>query len=293
MTQVAPRDLALLLTINLAWGFNLVVSKYGVGHFPPVLFVALRFALLALVLAPFLRLHPGRMQPLLIAAAFSGGLQFALLFIGLDLSANVSQVAIATQLGVPFTTLLSVLLLGETIRWRRWLGIGLAFAGVAVIGFQPGLLENRAGLLLVVASALVGSLGLVAVKRLGGGLAPLELQAWFAWTGLPVLVVLTLMLENDQWAAIAGAGLLEWSTLLYTALVASLLGHTGFYWLVARYPVTSIAPLTILSPVFGVCFGVLLLGDELTPRIVVGGLLTLTGVAIVAMRERKLVDTGN
>jgi O-acetylserine/cysteine efflux transporter len=57
----------------------------------------------------------------------------------------VASVAIATQLGVPFTTLMSVLFLGEVIRWRRWLGIALAFAGVAVIGFQPGMLEHRWG----------------------------------------------------------------------------------------------------------------------------------------------------
>ncbi|MCZ8132916.1 MAG: DMT family transporter [Steroidobacteraceae bacterium] len=293
MTQIAPRDLALLVTINLIWGFNLIASKVGVEHFPPVLFVTLRFALLALILLPFLRWHAGGMQRLLVASALSGGLQFALLFIGLDLSAGVSQVAIATQLGVPFTTLLSVMLLGEVIRWRRWLGITLAFAGVVVIGFQPGLLENRAGLLLVVASTLVGSLGLVAVKSLGTQLRPLELQAWSAWTGLPVLVGLTLMLESGQWEAVRIAGALEWSALLYTTLGASLVSHTAFYWLVARYPVTSIAPLTVLSPIFGVAFGVLLLGDQLTPRILLGGLLTLTGVVIIAYREKRLVDTGS
>jgi O-acetylserine/cysteine efflux transporter len=292
VTQLAPRDLAFLIGINLIWGFNLIASKTGVEHFPPVLFTALRFSLLGLILLPFLRWHPGRMERLLLAAALSGGLQFALLFIGLSLTEGVARVAIATQLGVPFTTLMSVLFLGEVIRWRRWLGIGLAFAGVAVIGFQPGLLEHRWGLALVIASTLIGSLGLVAVKTLGESLSPLELQAWFAWSGVPLLVFLTLFLETGQIEAIATAGWMEWGALLYTALIASLLGHTGFYWLVSRYPVTSISPITLLSPIFGVAFGAMLLGEPLTTRILVGGALTLTGVFIIAMREKKMVDTG-
>lgn len=293
MTALAPRDLAFLVGINLIWGFNLIASKAGVGHFPPVLFTALRFGLLALILLPFLRWHPGRMERLMLAAALSGGLQFALLFIGLSLSPGVASVAIATQLGVPFTTLMSVLFLGEVIRWRRWLGIALAFAGVAVIGFQPGMLEHRWGLALVIASALIGSLGLVAVKSLGESLSPLELQAWFAWTGVPLLLFLTFFLETGQEEAIRAAEWLDWGALLYTALVSSLLAHTGFYWLVSRYPVTSISPITLLSPIFGVLFGVLLLDEPLTSRILLGGGLTLTGVFIIALRERKLVDTGS
>ena len=81
--------------------------------------------------------------------------------------------------------------------------------------------------------------------------------------------------------------------MIYTAVAGSLLAHTIFYWLLQRYPVTSVAPLTVLSPVFSVVFGVTLLHDQLTPRIALGGLLTLGGVVIVALRERHLVDTGS
>ena len=84
-----------------------------------------------------------------------------------------------------------------------------------------------------------------------------------------------------------------WAAIAYTALGGSLLAHTGFYYLVQRYPVTSVAPLTVLSPVFSVIFGVTLLDDALTPRIVVGGLVTLLGVVIINLRERRLTDTGS
>ena len=293
MTHLPPRDFAFLVFINLIWGLNLIASKIGVSHFPPVFFTALRFSLLGLVLLPFLRWHAGRMQGLMIAAVLSGGLQYAVLFMGIRAAPDVGSVAIAQQLGVPFTTLLSILFLGEVVHWRRGVGIGLAFLGVAIIAFQPSGYAARTGSALVVASALIGSFGLVAVKRFGAGLKPLELQAWFAVSGLPVLWLLTAWLEVGQGAAVASASLRDWGALLFAAFISSLVAHTGYYWLVRRYPVTSLSPLTTLSPVFGVTFGVLLYGDALGPRILVGGVLTLVGVTIISVRERRFVDTGS
>ena len=293
MTHLPPRDFAFLVFINLIWGLNLIASKIGVSHFPPVFFTALRFSVLGLVLLPFLRWHAGRMQGLMVAAVLSGGLQYALLFMGIRAAPDVGSVAIAQQLGVPFTTLLSILFLGETVRWRRGLGIALAFLGVAIIAFQPSVYAARTGLALVVASALIGSFGLVAVKRLGPSLKPLEMQAWFAVSGLPVLWLLSAWLEDGQRAAVASASARDWGALLFTALVSSLVAHTGYYWLVRRYPVTSLSPLTTLSPVFGVTFGVLIYGDSLSARILAGGLLTLVGVTIISVREQRFVDTGS
>jgi O-acetylserine/cysteine efflux transporter len=68
--------------------------------------------------------------------------------------------------------------------------------------------------------------------------------------------------------------------------------HTGWYYLVSRYPVTSLSPLTLLSPLFGVVFGVTLLHDHLTVRMLIGGAITLVGVFIVLLREKRLIDVG-
>ena len=84
-----------------------------------------------------------------------------------------------------------------------------------------------------------------------------------------------------------------WGALVYAAVLSSLFAHTVYFFLVQRYPVTSIAPLTVLSPVFSVIFGVLLLGDALTPRITLGGVLMLLGVLIITLREKKFADTGS
>jgi O-acetylserine/cysteine efflux transporter len=288
---LASRHLALLIAINLIWGLNLIASKIGVGQFPPLLFTAMRFGALALVLLPLLRWHRGQMVYLLAATVLTGPAAFALLFTGVLLTADASTVAIATQMGVPFSTLLSVWLLGERIRWRRILGIVLAFVGIAVIGFDPRVFEYWHGLLLVIASCLVGSLGLIFVKRLRN-LGALELQAWIAAVGGPGLLLLSVLLESNQVTAIASANWHGWAALAFTTIMSSLIAHTGWYFLVSRYPVTSLSPLTLLSPIFGVFFGVTLLDDQLTGRMLIGGAVTLIGVLIVVIREKRLVDTG-
>lgn len=291
MTAVRPAHLGFLVVINLIWGYNLIALKHGVGHFPPVFFSFLRFFVIAVLVLPYLRIKRGEMRWLLTASLFAGGLQFAVMFVGVALSRSMSSVAIAGQLGVPFVTILSVLLLGEKVRWRRRLGIALAFLGVMVMGFNPAVLQAWQGLALTVAAALISAFGLIAIKRLVG-VKPLELQAWFAWTSLPVLLPLSLLLEDGQWQSIVTADWGDWGALAYASLAASLVAHTGFFWLVQRYPVTSIAPLTVLAPVFSVMFSAWLLGDVIDWRIIAGGAMTLTGVVIIAARERKMVDTG-
>jgi O-acetylserine/cysteine efflux transporter len=289
--SLAGRDLALLIGMNLIWGLNLIASKIGVGEFPPIFFTAMRFGSLALFLLPFLKMHRGQMANLMWAAILTGPAAFSLLFVGMFLAEDAATVAIASQMGVPFSTLLSIWLLGETIRWRRTLGITLAFLGMVIISFDPRVFAYWQGLALVVASCFISSLGLIFVKRLSN-IRPLELQSWIAVSGGSMLLVLSLFLEGGQMESVRLATWQGWAALIFTTVLSSLVAHTAWYYLVGRYPVTSLSPITLLSPLFGIFFGVTLLNDQLTPRMLLGGAVTLVGVFIVVMREKRLVDTG-
>jgi len=291
VSEVHRAHLWQLVMINAIWGFNIVAVKLSADRFPPVFLTFLRFLIVGLVVWPWLRIRRGEMRWLLTAATCSGGLQFALMYSGVALSENMSSVAIGGQLGVPFATLLSVLLLGERIHWRRWLGIALAFAGVVLIGFSPEVFSSWTGLLLIVMAAFIGAVGLVAIKRVRE-LEPLELQAWLAWGSVPLLLPLSLVLEDGQLASLPTAGVTGWSALLYSALLASLVAHTSYFALIRRYPVSSVAPVTVLTPLFSVIFAVLILGDTLDGRMLAGGLLTLSGVTVILARERRGAAAG-
>ena len=290
-TSISGKHLVLLVLMNLVWGLNLIASKIGVAQLPPILFTALRFGSLALFLLPLLKIHRGQMGNLCLAAMLTGPAAFSLLFMGVYYAEDAATVAIASQMGVPISTLLSIWLLGETIRWRRTLGITLAFGGMVIISFEPRVFAYWEGLALVVASTFFGSLGLIFVKRLHN-IKALELQAWIAVAGGSTLTLLSLLFEQGQWEAVQAADWKAWTALAFTTLLSSLVAHTAWYYLVSKYPVTSLSPITLLSPLFGIFFGVTLLNDQLTERMLLGGAVTLIGVFIVVMREKRLVDTG-
>jgi O-acetylserine/cysteine efflux transporter len=105
-------------------------------------------------------------------------------------------------------------------------------------------------------------------------------------------MLLSLLFEQGQWEAIRAADWKAWAALAFTALMSSMVAHTAWYYMVSKYPVTSLSPITLLSPLFGIFFVVTLLDDQLTTRMLVGGAVTLIGVFIVVMREKRLVDTG-
>ena len=161
---------------------------------------------------------------------------------------------------------------------------------MSIFSFDSHMFDHRGGLALVIISSGVGALGLIMVKRHAARLWPLQLQALIAWSGLSLMLALTLMLESGQAAALAHADWHGWGAVLITALIGNLTAHSGFYTLVRAHPISRLAPLNVVSPILSVVLGVLILGDRLTGRGIVGGALVLVGVLIIAIRERRIVD---
>lgn len=285
---MAPNHFLLLVFICTIWGFNFVAAKVGVGQMPPLLFTGLRFLLLMLLLLPFLKLAPGRMRDIFTIALFNGAIHFGLMFIGVALT-EASIVAVVVQLNAPFATLLSIFFLGEVVRWRRWLGIGLTFLGVMVISVEPHIFEAPAGVLLSAGAALSGAIAAIFMRRLTG-VGVFQLQSWTALVTAPSLLFASFLFETGQLQAINDATLLGWGALLFTALGASLIGHNVYYYLLQRYEVSMIAPMSLLSPILGVIFGVTMLDEPFTTRIATGAAIAFAGVAILALRGKVVVE---
>ncbi|MHA7873739.1 MAG: DMT family transporter, partial [Hyphococcus sp.] len=255
---------------------------------PPIYYAAIRMTVVAALLTPFLRWRPGRMAPVLTGGLCLGSLNYALMFTGVKF-ATASAAAIAIELYVPFATILSMLFLGDVLGWRRILGIGLAFAGVAVIALgdqgqatQPA--RIGAGVGLVAAGAFSEAVGAVLVKQ-AKEFKPLELLAWFSFVGSGGLWILTYLIEDGQRAALAAADpAIAVGAILYSAIGASIFGHTAYYWLLQRLPVSIVAPSALLTTVMAVAFSVWLLNDPFGLRMIIGGLMTLAGVGIVLLR---------
>jgi O-acetylserine/cysteine efflux transporter len=282
------RDFGLLALVCLVWASNNIVSKYAVSHLgaPPLFYAAVRFAVVALATLPWLFPMPRPRWRLIVVALLMGGGNFALLFLGLKTS-TPSAAAVVGQLGVPITTLLSVVMLGETIHWRRVLGIALTFAGALVVMWDPRGFTISAGLLYVVASAVAGSLGAVMMKQIEG-VKPLQFQAWVGFASVWPLALLSLWLEPGQLHAGLAAGWAFWAAALYSGLVVSVGAHTGYYFLIGRYEANLISPLTLMTPLATIALGVAIFADPFGPRMAAGTAVALLGVLIVALRRNQV-----
>ncbi|MBP7065987.1 MAG: DMT family transporter [Ferrovibrio sp.] len=279
----------MLIVICAVWGFNFVVSKLAVTHFPPVFFTALRFCCLGLLLLPWLKLHKGQMTLVLQIAFFMGTMHFALMFNALKMARDVSVIAVVVQLGVPIGTMLAWAMLGETVRWRRGLGILLAFGGTVLMSFDPAVFSYGLAVLICLLSVVSMSYGQVLVRRIRQ-VDPLAMQAWIGVVSAPGLFVLSYLFEQGQVQASLTAGALEWSLLAYSVLGVSLFGHAGAYYLLRLYPVAIVNPGLTLAPVLGILSGVVFLGERLSERALIGAAITLVGVLIVTLRESQLAE---
>ena len=276
----------LLVLICLVWGYSNVLSKIIVGHWnvPPWWYAALRFAIVSVVTLPWLLPMPRPRWRIVLIALLMGAGNFALLFVGLR-TASPSAAAVVIQIGVPFTTLLSVVMLGERIRWRRALGITLTLAGVLLVVWHPGGIALSSGLWFIIGAAATGSFGAVLMKQVED-VAPLRFQAWVGLVSFIPLAIASALFERGQIATSVAAGWPFVGALLFAALVVSVLGHTSYYGLIRRYEANLLAPLTLMTPLFTIAFGVAITGDRLDAQMIGGSALALVGVLVVAMRAQ-------
>lgn len=281
-----PQDVVRLLLLCTTWGLNFVVLRFAMTEIaaPPLFFSGIRFLLLSICLLPWLAAPADRIVPLASVGVLTGGAYFALLSIGLQ-TASASGAAVVTLLSVPFITGLSALILGESFGRMRAAAIAVVLTGAGVVMVDPSRLAPSLGLLLIAFGSAGSALGVVLMKRLRGGTA-LQVQAWVgAVSGVPLLA-LSLLLEPDAFSPNLLTSRAFWLVQLFSVLLVSIMGHVFHYQLVKRYDVSVVAALTLLTPLSGVFFGVLLAGEELRVSFIVGAAITLAG-ALVLIFERR------
>lgn len=208
-----------------------------------------------------------------------------MMFIGLHAGGNISSVAIATQLYVPFSAMLAAVFLREKISSVKWIAIVIAFSGVFIIGFDPIVFTHFDALLWVTGAALAMAVATILMRQCPH-LGVLRLQAWIAVVATPSLLLLSFLFESGQVEVLQNVKLSDFITPLYSAIGASIMGHGIVYYLLGKYSVSTVSPLLLLAPIFATVFGVIFLADEMSGKILVGGLLTLMGVGVLSVRQR-------
>jgi drug/metabolite transporter (DMT)-like permease len=279
--------------VMVVWGASPTMTKIAARDLSSLEVGVLRTLLAGLVAAPIVfatreRLPAGRhQQGLLLISAISGFVAFPILYsIGQGRTSAMHGNMILAAL--PIFTGAYAALLDRRRPSRAWLlGSALALAGesalVAIRSGGSGAGATVAGDALVVASAMLVSIGYVAGARLGqGGYRALAATYWGVIIGaLLVLPVLAGTIVSD---GLPDAGIKSWGAILWMAVVTSIIGYIGWYWALARGGIQRISTIQFLQPFSGLLLAAWLLDEQFTLPLIGASAVILAGVTITQRR---------
>ncbi|MEU9492844.1 EamA family transporter [Streptomyces sp. NPDC048215] len=283
-----PLHIALAVLVAAVWGVNFVVIELGLAHFPPLLFSALRFLVAALP-AVFLVGRPTVAWKWIVGVGLSLGVaKFGLLFVGMDQGMPAGLSSLVLQVQAVFTALFAALFLSERPGGRRVLGMGIALVGIGVAAVDEGAGGPVLAFVLVVLAAACWGVSNVLTRKA----APRDSLNFMVWVStVPVLPLLGLSLLFEGWdrdvEALAALDPTGAGTVVYVAWISTVLGFAAWGFLLRHHPASSVAPFTLLVPVFGMSSAALLLGEEVGPLRWCAAALLAGGVALTSLARPR------
>ena len=286
-SPLSVAEIAAIVAVVVIWGVNNAAAKQATEVLPPLLTGALRFAIAAACLIPFVRRPFPNWKSLLIIVGLGGPVHYGLIYLAFWMAEDVSPVSVATQLWVPFTALFAFLLLGERLSRFAQIGMGVAFAGVAWMTLDPHAISDWKAILVGIGASAAWAMTTVIARRTTS-IPPLKMQGLLALVALPSLAFGSAVFEHGQVQALRQADALVWACVVWAGLVSSVLATTLVFWLVQKREAGRVTPYLLATPVVSILIGWLFMGDVLTTQILSGAALTIGGVAVVALAERGL-----
>lgn len=287
-SHLLPRDAALGLLIVFFWGTNFVVVRWGLGMLPPLLMAAIRFALVLFPAIFFLKKPNVSWGSLALYGICVGTGQFGLLYIAMNGFISPGVASVVMQMQVFFTMAVAAQRTGERPRTHQLLGLAPALAGLVLILMHNGEDITPTGLALVLGGAMCWAVSNQTTREAAGAAAargtplnPLAYVVWaspFAMTGL---LGASLLLEGPahDYQAVFTSSWTIWPTLMWQSAANTLFGYTVWAWLLSRYPASTVAPMSMLVPVFGIGASVLVLNEPLPFWKLAACLLIMAGLA--------------
>lgn len=294
-TRLDARAVWLLLGCCALWGLGQVATKTALAEIPPLTQAALRSAGAALLLLAWMRwrglplalddgtLRAGVLAGLLFAA------EFACIFAGLQYT-TASRMSVFIYVA-PFVVALGMPLVaraagggGETLRGLQVVGLVAAFGGV-VWAFAEGFVRPAAGPrqwigdALGIAGAVLWAATTLTLRATSLARASPEKALLYQLVVSALALGLAAPLAGEAWPARVTA--LSLWPLAFQTVVITFASYLVWFWLVRHYPATRISAFTLLTPLFGLLAGVALLGEPLTPRLLVALAAVCAGLALV------------
>jgi drug/metabolite transporter (DMT)-like permease len=289
------RAVLLMLLLSAMWGFNQVAIKLAAPGVSLVMQACLRSAIAAVLLFGWARLRgialferdrtlwPGLGAGLLFAA------EFGFIHAGLN-HTSAARMVVFVYLAPCLTALgLALFIPGERLRPLQWTGVLIAFAGT-VTAFGEGFTATQGstwkGDLMGALGALLWALTTVLMRTTSlSNTAPAKTLLYQLGTAAVLLPVVSL-------AFLGESGVTQWTpvvlaSMAYQGVLVAFASYLTWFWLLTRYWATQLSVFSFLTPLFGVGFGVAVLGDRVSPAFIAAALLVGVGIALVNLPVRQ------
>ncbi len=301
-SHLSLRDALLALGIVFVWGTNFAIIRIGLDVLPPLFFVTLRFALVFLPAALFVKRPRVPWKYLILYGICSGPLQFGLLFFAMNGMISPGLASLMLQMQVFFTIAIAMGRQGETVGAHQLVAFGLALAGMGLIAAHNGHDVTLEGLALVLLAAMSWAISNQAAREAardaaarGETINMLAFIVWAAMISTPILLAVSLLSEGPA-AILRGlqqAGPVTWAAVIWQSSGNTMFGFACWAWLLSRYPAATISPMSLLVPVFGFAASAFLLGEPLPLWKIGATLLIMGGLAVnLLWRPRKAMLAG-
>lgn len=281
------RHALLALLIVVIWGANFLVIDIGLEDMPPLLFLALRFALVAFPAVLFIRPPQMAWRDILLIGFFLSLAQFTLLYIALAMGMPPGLASLLHQAQVLLTVVVGAVVLRERPTGRQLAGVLIGTAGLAVVAIGYGETAPWLPVVVLAGASLCWAIGNVLTRR-AGSTSGLALVVW-SGTVVPIpALLLSLVVDSPAvvWDSLAHLSLPAILSTLYAVVLSSFVGYGIWGFLLARYPSSAVVPWALLIPVVGILAAWLAQGEVPTLSAIVGGAVLLAGLAVAVTARR-------
>lgn len=281
-----------MLVLAMLWGLQQVAIKFALVGVSPVAQAAIRSIVAAVLLAGWARWRNIALfnrDRTLLAGLIAGllfGSEFILIYAGLEHTAAARMVVFVYLAPVLTALGLAWFVPGERLSGIQWAGVLLAFGGL-VVAFAdsfsvPGRVTLRGDIYGVIAAVLWAvTTVLIRSTRLSSARAEKTLFYQLAVSALLLPLAAVAMGESG----VTQVNTTVVVSLVFQSVVVAFASYLTWFWLLTRYLAARLAVFSFLSPMFGVTFGVLILGERLSGSFVIAALLVAGGIALVNLRR--------
>jgi O-acetylserine/cysteine efflux transporter len=275
------KHLALAVLITAIWGLNFSVIKIGLKSVDPFILAGIRFLLCALPAVFFIK-RPDTSWRFLMAygMVFGVGL-WGMVNLGIHAGLSAGIASLVLQFSAFFTILLGSFVFRETISKYQYAGIAVALLGLASIILIADGTVTLTGVALVIFGAVSWSVANIIIKKSGAN----GVLAFLVWSSLfsplPLFAIAYLLHGTAGYTELATKFDLQVAlSILFQVYPTTLFGYWIWNSLLKTYPVSTVAPLSLLVPIFGMLGSVMIFHETLAPAKVLAIILIVSGLAI-------------